>query len=168
MRLGVRPRGLRRPLGIVAAAVLAGGCSTPADPPAGSVVLRLAATITGATAELAVGEELRAAIPGATCWRPVLSDPAVCLDDLPSALPDPVAISRGAPILVEGRPVAMTAHWLEPAETPRDLVTVPQVEPVVFRDGRAVVGVGPGRFTLSVFARWQRGDAAFYFTVIVE
>lgn len=167
MRPRVRPPGLLRPLVIAAAAILAGGCSTAAEPPAGSVVLRLVATATGATAELAVGEELRAAIPGATCWRPVLTDPAVCRDDLPTALPDPVAISRGAPILVEGRPVAMTAHWLEPAEAPQDLVTVPQVEPIVFRDGRAVVGVRSGRYTLSVFARWQRGDAAFYFTVVV-
>jgi hypothetical protein len=69
--------------------------------------------------------------------------------------------------MVEGRPVGMAAHWLELAESPHDLLTVQQVEPIVFRDGRAVVGVRPGRYTLSVFARWQRGDAAFYFTVVV-
>ena len=167
MRARVGRSGLRRPLVVATAAVLAGACSTATDAPAGSVVLRLVATSTGATAELAVGEELRAAIPGATCWRPVLTDPAVCRDDLPTALPDPVAVSRGVPITVEGRPVAMTAHWLEPAEAAQDLVTVPQVEPIAFRDGRAVVEVRTGRYTLSVFARWQRGDAAFYFTVVV-
>jgi hypothetical protein len=158
---------MRRALGLVAAAILAGACSTGAEAPAGSVVLRLEATTSGASAALAVGEELRDGIPGRTCWRPVLADPEVCRDDLPTALPEPIAVPRGAPILIEGRPVAMTAHWLEPAETPEDLLTVPQVEPIVFRDGRAVVGIPPGRYTLSIFARWQRGDAAFYFAVVV-
>jgi hypothetical protein len=152
---------------MVAAVLLVAGCGAATDAPPGSVVLRLEATTTGATAALAVGEELRDAIPGATCWRPILTDPPVCRDDVPAVLPEPIAIPGGAPILVEGRPVGMTAHWLEPAESPGDLLTVQQVEPIVFRDGRAVVGVRPGRYTLSVFARWQRGDAAFYFTVVV-
>ena len=152
---------------MVAAVLLHAGCSTATDAPPGSVVLRLEATTTGATAALAVGEEIRDGVPGATCWRAILTDPAVCRDDAPAMLPDPIAISRGVPILVEGRPVGMTAHWLEPAEGPDDLLTVQQVEPIVFRDGRAVVGVRPGRYTLSVFARWQQGDAAFYFTVAV-
>jgi len=152
---------------VVVSAILASGCSTGAEVPAGSVVLRLEATATGATAALAVGEELRDGIPGRSCWRPVLADPEVCRDEPPTALPDPIAVPRGAPILIEGRPVAMTAHWLERADAPEDLLTVPQVEPIVFRDGRGVVGVPPGRYTLSIFARWQRGDAAFYFAVVV-